>query len=62
MSGLNYRVFKSILFLIKIAFYLTIIFIYNYIYFLEGANTVLMATWFVVSTTVYLLLFYRQYT
>ena len=46
MSGLNYRVFKSILFLIKIAFYLTIIFIfiYNYNYFLEGANTVLVAT------------------
>ena len=52
MSGLNYHVFKSILFLIKIAFYLTIIFIfifififiYNYNYFLEGANTVLVAT------------------
>ena len=49
---MEYRVSKSILFLIKIAFYLTIIFIfififnfiYNYIYFLEGANTVLAAT------------------
>lgn len=42
---MEYRGSKSILFLIQIAFYLTIIFnfIYNYIYFLEGVNTVLLS-------------------
>ena len=46
-NEMEYRGSKSILFLIKIAFYLTIIFIfnfiYNYIYILEGANTVLLS-------------------
>ena len=47
-NKMEYYIFKSILFLIKIAFYLTIIFIFNfifnYIYFLKGANIVLVAT------------------
>lgn len=46
-NEMGYRVSKSILFLLKIVFlfnnYFYYYFIFNYIYFLEGANTVLLS-------------------